>query len=398
MSAMDPRRLLPRVPDERADILLVGGGVAAVRCARQLRRDGFDGSIVMVGAEEPLPYNRPPLSKELLRGDVAEDLVAAEPEGWYLRRSIDLRRGVAVAALDPAARIATLSDGRRVAFGRCLLATGARARELSVPGAGRALVLRTTADARALRAAAVSLPAGAPTVVIGGGFIGIEVASSLAAIGLRPTVTEAGDRLWGGRMGVMLADWARATLADAGVAVRTSARVSRVDPDGVTIGTDRLDAPLVVAGIGAVPLDGLAGSAGLEVSNGVVVGDDHRTSDPAIWAAGDVARVNGSRFEHWHAARDGGARAARSMLGLPLVPAQVPWIFTEVAGIPVDIVGDPAGWDDEAWLVDGVVAHLLDRRVVRLASLGGAADAGTLRALLALGLGADEMRSALRRS
>ena len=385
------------MPDERVDILLVGGGVAAVRCARQLRRDGFGGSIAVIAAEDALPYNRPPLTKELLRDDLPDELVAAEPEGWYARRSIELRRGVTVAAVEPATRVAALSDGRTLSFGRCLIATGARARELRLPGAERVHTVRTLADARALRGAASSLPAGASAVVIGGSFIGIEVASSLAAIGLRPAIIEAGSQLWGGRMGAALADWASVVLARAGIQVRTSAAVSSIDTDAVMVGAERIPAELVVAGIGAVPLDDLARSAGLHVADGVVVGDDHRSSHPAIWAAGDVARVDGSRFEHWHAARDGGARAARSMLGLPLEPRQAPWVFTEVAGIPLDVVGDPPGWDREEWLLDGrVLAHELGGRVVRLASIDGAVEAGRLRAVLAAGLGPAAARAALR--
>ncbi len=385
------------MPDEAADLLLVGGGVAAVRCARQLRREGFAGSIVLVGAEDALPYNRPPLTKELLRDDLADELVAAEPEAWYARRSIDLRRGVTVAAVDPATRVAALSDGRTLSFGHCLIATGARARELRLPGGERVHTVRTLSEARALRAAASSLPAGAPAVVIGGSFIGIEVASSLAAIQLRPTIVEAGSQLWGGRLGAVLADWASAVLGEAGIDVRTSATVSGIDSAAVIAGTERLPAQLVVAGIGAVPLDDLARAAGLDVANGINVGDDHRSSHPAVWAAGDVARVDGSRFEHWHAARDGGARAARSMLGLPLERRLAPWVFTEVAGIPLDIVGDPPGWDREEWLIDGrVLAHVVAGRVVRLAAIGGAVDAGRLRALLAAGLGPAEIKAALR--
>jgi 3-phenylpropionate/trans-cinnamate dioxygenase ferredoxin reductase subunit len=183
-------------PLDATDLLLVGGGVASVRCARTLRREGFDGRIVLVGDEPMPPYNRPPLSKELLRGDLPDELVLAEPERWYERRAVERLAGRRVLSIDPDARVATLDGGTRIGFDRCLLATGAEPRRLSVPGGVHALLLRTLADARRLRAAAVQAGPGARVVVVGGGFIGLEAASSLAVLGRRPIVLELGDRLW----------------------------------------------------------------------------------------------------------------------------------------------------------------------------------------------------------
>ncbi|MGH2381552.1 MAG: FAD-dependent oxidoreductase, partial [Candidatus Limnocylindria bacterium] len=138
--------------DRAVEVLLVGGGVASVRCARTLRRRGFDGSILIVGSEDRAPYNRPPLSKELLRDDLPDELLAAEPDSWYARRSIELWTGAHVTRLEPHARQATTSDGRTITFERCLLATGAELRRLRIPGAEGALMLRTAADARRVRA------------------------------------------------------------------------------------------------------------------------------------------------------------------------------------------------------------------------------------------------------
>ncbi len=382
-------------PSTTTDALLVGGGVAAVRCARALRRDGFDGRIVIVGDEPMPPYNRPPLSKELLRDDLPDDLVLAEPERWYERKNVELVRGRRVAALDLEGRTATLADGARLGFRRCLLATGAEARTLPVPGAEHALLLRTLADARRLRQAAVAASQDAPVVVVGGGFIGLEVASSLAMLGLRPTVVELGTALWAGALGAELSRWAAWEIVRAGVEVRLGAAVTRVEPDAAWIGEERLEAAFVVAGIGVRPRDRLAREAGIDVSDGVVTDAAHRASHPAVWAAGDVARRDGVRIEHWHAAREGGERAARSMLGQEIGPDPAPWVFSEVGGWPIDVVGAASGWDREEWVVqDRLLAFLDGRRVVQVASIDTAAAVDELRRLVRDGAGLDAFRKA----
>jgi 3-phenylpropionate/trans-cinnamate dioxygenase ferredoxin reductase subunit len=380
---------------ETTDVLLVGGGVASVRCARTLRREGFEGRIVLVGDEPMLPYNRPPLSKELLRDDLPEDLVLAEPERWYERRNVELVTGRHVAALDLDERTVTFADGGHLAFERCLLATGAEPRALPVSGAEHALLLRTLADARRLRQAAVAAPEAAPVVVVGGGFIGLEVASSLATLGLRPTVVELGGALWAGSMGDELSRWAAWDLARAGVEVRLGAAVTRVEPDAAWIGDERLEAAFVVAGIGVRPRDRLAGEAGLDVSDGVVTDTAHRTGHPAVWAAGDVARREGVRIEHWHAAREGGERAARSMLGQEMEPDPAPWVFSEVGGWPIDVVGAASGWDREVWVVqDRLLAFLDGSRVVQVASIDTAVAVDELRRLVGIGAELDAFRHA----
>ena len=382
--------------DETTDVLLVGGGVASVRCARTLRPEGFDGRILLVGEEATPPYNRPPLSKELLREDLPDDLVLAEQERWYERRGVDLLTETRVASLDLDGRVAVTGDGRRIGFERCLIATGAAPRDLTVPGAEHALELRTLADARRLRHAALAAGEGAKAVVIGGGFIGVEVASSLAALGLRPTILERAPRLWSGALGSLLAGWAVARLGEAGIAVRTDAEVSAVEPDAVWLGDERLPAALIVAGVGVRPRDELAASAGLEVGDGILTDAAHRTSHPAIWAAGDVARVAGRRIEHWHAAREGGERAARSMLGIDLKPAPEPWTFSEVAASAIDVVGSPERWEDETWIMeDRLVAFLDAGRVVQFVSVDSSLSAEVMRRLVAVGATVDEVRASV---
>ena len=384
---------------ETTDVLLVGGGVASVRCARTLRREGFEGRILLVGEEATPPYNRPPLSKELLRDDLPDDLVLAEPQRWYERRAIDLLAGVRVASLDLDGRLAETDDGRRIGFERCLIATGAAPRELPVPGAEHAIELRTLADARRLRSASVEAGEGALAVVIGGGFIGVEVASSLAALGLRPTILERAAALWSGALGSLLVAWAFDRLATAGIAVWTGATIGAVEADAVRVGDERIPAALIVAGVGVRPRDELAARAGLHTDDGILTDAAHRTSHPAVWAAGDVARVAGRRIEHWHAAREGGERAARSMLGLDLEPAPEPWTFSEVAGSAVDVVGSPDGWDEERWIVpDRLVAFVEGDRVVQLASIDSALSATDMRRLVATRATPDAVRSSVNGS
>ena len=367
---------------ETTDVLLVGGGVASVRCARSLRREGFDGRILLVADETSAPYNRPPLSKEFLRADLPDDLVLAEPQRWYERRGVELIIGRRVVGLDVGATEATLDDGTRIGFDRCLLATGAEPRPVPVPGGDGAILLRTLEDAHRLRATVAAAEPGAPVVVIGGSFIGIEVASSLRALGLQPTIVELADRLWSGRMGSELASWAEDRLTGAGIGVRLGASVERI-ADGAWLGSEHLHAAFVVAGVGVRPRDDLARIAGLDVDDGIVVDAGQQTSHRVIWAAGDVARHGPVRIEHWHAAREAGERAGRSMLGLPVTPAPEPWFFSEVAGVPIDVVGTASAWDEERWVSDGLLAYLDRGTVVQLASIDSAMDATRMREIVA---------------
>lgn len=380
-----------------ADLLLVGGGVASARCARTLRREGFDGSILLIGDEHVPPYNRPPLSKAILHSSAPEQLLAAEPDGWYARHGVELLTESTVTRIHLDTRRASLADGRTAHFGRCLLATGAAPRPLTVPGGERALVLRTLDDARALRAAVAATEPGAPVAVVGGGLIGVEVASALASMGLRPTIVELGPSLWGGAAGTLLAEWGHTKLSQAGVALRLNSTVTALETEGVRLGDERLPAAFVVAGIGVRPRAELAEGAGLAVDRGIIVGADGRTSHPAVWAAGDVARVDGIANEHWHAARESGHRAALSMLGMAPPQIQPPWTFTEVAGRPVDLFGSAFPSDEELWAAEGrVIARMRADRVSQLVSIDGALRAEEARRLVADGMRRDDLRDLAR--
>ena len=349
---------------------------------------------MLVGDEPKPPYNRPPLSKELLRDDLPDDLVLAEPERWYQRRDVELRTGRRVVGLHLGEQAAELDDGGRMRFDRCLLATGAEPRALPVPGGEHVLLLRTLTDARRLRETAMAAGPGAPVVVVGGGFIGLEVASSLVALGLRPTVVELGDALWAGSLGTELSGWAVEALEGVGAAVRLGDAVTRVERDAAWVGEDRLEAAFVVAGIGVRPRDELAAEAGLDISDGVVTDAAHRTSHPAVWAAGDVARRAGLRIEHWHAAREGGERAARSMLGLQIGPDPAPWVFSEVAGHTVDVVGAVDPWRDERWLDEGLLAYADGDRLVGMAMVDSAMPVESAREAVVAGDTANVARGA----
>ena len=397
------RRWTTSAPDMRAadravDVLMVGGGVASARCARTLRRNGFDGSLLVVGAEARAPYNRPPLSKELLRLDLSDELLAAEPQSWYERRSVELLIGATIERIDPDDRLASLAGGGTIRFERALIATGAEVRLLAIPGADGSITLRTADDAARLRRTAVTAGPDAPVVVVGGGFIGLEVASSLAWLGLRPTVVELAPTLWGGTLGIELAAWATARLTDVGVGLRLGARTTRLADGAAWIDDERLPAAFVVVGVGVRPRTELAEAAGIRTDDGVVVDAGQRTSHPAVWAAGDVARMEGRpRIEHWHAAREAGERAALSMLGQPLPPLPAPWVFSEIGGMTLDLIGATEGWEEEVWL-DGarsILAYLRGNQVVGLAGTEGAVAPDLGRRLVEAGATREEAAAAL---
>ena len=385
---------------DATDVLLIGGGVASVRCARTLRREGFDGRIVLVGDESLPPYNRPPLSKELLRDDLPDELVLAEPERWYDRRNVERLPGRHVTALDAVGRTAVLDDGRVIVFDRCLLATGAEPRRLPVPGGEHAMLLRTLPDARRLRRVAVAAGPAARPIVIGGGFIGVEVASSLAARGLRPLLVELADALWAGTLGLELSAWAAERLAGSGVEVIVGAGVTGVEDGAAWIDDERVEGAFVLAGIGVRPRDELARRAGIACDDGILTDASHATTAPGVWAAGDVARVDGLRVEHWHAAREGGERAALAMLGKPLPPPRAPWVFSEVAGHILDVVGLAAHGDAASLLGEPdrdrfAVAWARDGRLTQVATVGGIVGADAARAMVERGASVQELGAAI---
>lgn len=341
--------------------VVVGAGLAGISVADALRENGFDGRLTVLGAEPCPPYDRPPLSKRMLLEQPCPDDEPLRPEGFYRDREIDLRLGCAVDELAPDDGAVLLVDGTRVTADRIVLATGGTPRRLPLPGADLPGVctLRTSEDARTIRA---YLDAGASVVVVGGGFIGTEVAAAAAGRGCRVTVVEAAELPMSGALRPEVARLLTAAHRDRGVVVRTGTGVERFEggrqltgvrlPDGSVIPAD-----LAVVGVGMRPDTALAERAGLEVGAGIRTGLDGRTSHPAVFAAGDVAEIPGpggtvARIEHWQHARDRGVAVAHGILGHPLPPPGVPWFWSDQFDLNVQLAGHPGPSDTECWRGD----------------------------------------------
>jgi len=359
--------------------VIAGASLAGAKAAETLRDEGFDGEIVLLGAEQELPYERPALSKGYLLGQDERASIYVHPEEWYAEQRVDLRLGVTVTAIDRAAGAVVTAGPAgpgRQPYDKLLLAVGASPRRLSFPGADRAEVhyLRTAEDSERLREA---LQAGPRVVVAGAGWIGLETAAAARSFGCPVTVLEpqpgALQEQVGPEVGEVFADLHRAN----GVEFRFGERAEEFRPGlVVTSAGAEVPADLFIVGIGAAPNDQLAAEAGLQTGNGVLTDAALRTSDPDIFAAGDVANsVNPLlgrriRVEHWANALDGGPAAARSMLGQDVSFDKVPYFYSdqydlgmECAGVPSpgyydDVVyrGDRAGREFIAfWLSDGRV-------------------------------------------
>jgi 3-phenylpropionate/trans-cinnamate dioxygenase ferredoxin reductase subunit len=354
--------------------VIVGGGLAGAKAAETLRTEGFDGEVVLFGSEPERPYERPPLTKGYLQGKDDRESVFVHKADWYDQHNVDLRSGVTVAMIDPAAHLVTF-DGGTIGYDRLLLATGAHARRLDIPGAGLDNVryLRTLPESEALRARFTS---GARVVIVGAGWIGLETAAAARTAGCSVTVVEpkpgALHDALGPELGAKFADLHRAhgvefrfgeSAAEFRAAGSGVAQVSSV----VTSSGAELPADLVVIGIGAVPNDGLARSAGLDVDNGVVTDSALRTSDPDIFAAGDAARFylpllgQHVRVEHWSNALNGGKAAASSMLGQPVEYNRVPYFYSDQYDLGMECAGlpTPGSYDQVVYRGDSTALEFI---------------------------------------
>ena len=337
------------------NIVIVGAGLAGARAAESLRKEGFDGSITLLGDEPDRPYIRPPLSKEYLRGESERDAVYVHPETFYAEQRIDLRASVAARSIAPASREIILDRDGRVRFDRLLITTGARPRSLPVEGGDLpgVLTFRTLADADALRAAAAQAER---VVVIGFGWIGSEVAASLRVLGrdvvLIGPETVPLERVLGPDIGGVYRD----LHLDRGVDLRPGATVRRiVGPDRVTAvetsAGDRITTDLVVVGIGVQPRSELAAAAGLAVGDGIEVGATLESSVPGIFAAGDVASAwhpfyeQRLRSEHWANAKFQGTAAARSMLGGSAPYDRIPYFYSDQYDLGMEYTGHSSASD-----------------------------------------------------
>ena len=335
----------------KAIFMLLGGGLASATAAATLRAEGFDGRVIIVGDECHPPYSRPPLSKDVLRGEKPPEQTWLRPPEWYASKEIELRLGVRAVSVDPGARDVEMANGEHLPYDKLLIATGGTPRTLDIPGADLPGVFFLTKleDSVALLE---HLVPGAPVVVIGAGFIGAEVAASVLKLGCEVTVLEISPiplgRALGPRIGQIYADLHR----ERGVNLRTGVGVERIEGNGrlkrvVASDGQTHDAAVVVIGIGQIPDTGLARRSGIPVGNGIEVDELCQTGVADIFAAGDIAyhpnRFLGRhiRIEHWQNAQHQGAAAARNMLGQAKPFHEVPWVWSDQYEHNLQLVGFP---------------------------------------------------------
>lgn len=335
-------------------VVIVGAGHGGVQAAASLREEGFDGRIVLVDGEADLPYHKPPLSKTFIKDPAAGPQIL-RAEAFYVSADIDLALGTTVEALDAGRRRLSLA-GRALDFGHAILATGARPRVLPIEGSRLAgvLSLRSLSDARAIREAA---GAADDVVILGGGFIGLEMAAALAAAGRRVTVIEAQDRILARVVAPAISLHVATRLAQSGVRLLTGMTIARLEGDrgrvtgAVTADGWRIPAGLAVVAVGVVPNAELAAAAGIAIGNGVKVDSCLRSSAPGILAIGDVAN-----YRHWQTgadvrlesvqnATDQGRLAARTVLGRAEPYRGVPWFWSDIGDMKLQMVGLTAGSD-----------------------------------------------------
>ena len=342
---------------EPRTVAVVGAGLAGAKAVEALRTEGYDGRIVLFGDEPHRPYERPPLSKGYLQGNDERDTVFVHPENWYGEHDVDLRLGTEVTGLDRHAHELMTAGGQPVRYDRLLLATGASPRHLRLPHADLPGVhyLRNLDDSDALRAA---FRPGANVVVIGAGWIGLETAAAARTAGATVTVLESAElpllRVLGPQMAQVFAGLHR----ENGVDLRLGVEVAGLRGDGSTVTGVELrdgaviDADAVVVGIGVAPNVDLARSAGLDVDNGVLVDASLRTSDPHVFAAGDIANAEHPvlrrriRVEHWANALHQPEVAAQSILGKDAVYDRLPYFFTDQYDLGMEYVGYATADDD----------------------------------------------------
>ncbi|MBV7485587.1 NAD(P)/FAD-dependent oxidoreductase [Bordetella sp. BOR01] len=398
-----------------SSIVIAGAGQAGAVAAATLRELGYTGTLTLVGQEPHPPYERPPLSKAVLQDEAAAAMAAVHPADFYRSRDVQLMTATPVRALDPAARTLRLADGSCLRYDRCLLATGGQAREL--PGLPRGTpgvhYIRTLDDAAALRQA---LRPGARVVVVGGGFLGLEVASTARALDAHATVLEAAPRLLERALPGPLADWLAARARQAGAALHLGCRLRRIVPglparveleDGTVLRAD-----VLVVAIGLAPSVELARDAGLAIdaaTGGIQIDAACRSSDPHVYAAGDCtsqhrAALGASlRLESWQNANEQARIAAAALLDLPPPEPAYPWFWTDQYGCNVQMLGMPQpglaytcrGLADPAadaprfiWLGlrDGVPVHGI--------AVNAGGDLRQLRVLFERGLPIDPLRFA----
>ena len=342
--------------------IIIGASLTGAKAAEELRIQGFGGRVLLLGSESERPYERPPLTKDYLRGESAREKTYVHEDGFYEAHQIELETDTTVTAIDSAGSRVTVTDGRELSYGRLLLATGAEPRRIPIAGAelGGVHYLRTLQDCDALRR---RLETGGRVVVVGAGWIGSEFAASARQRGLDVTIVDPlelpNERIFGPEIGAFYRDVHR----DHGVELVLGEGVEAFDGDGAvarvrTTSGRIIECDFVVVGIGVVPRVELASRAGLDVDNGILVDEKLQTSVSGVFAAGDVARAlhpfyeERVRVEHWANALHQGPAAARAMLGQPVSYDRIPYFYSDQYEVGMEYSGYAPTWDEVAFRGD----------------------------------------------
>lgn len=385
-------------PHTTEPIVIIGAGHAGVAVAAGLRTRGYGGQILLLEADKELPYERPPLSKELLTPGAAEQPIPLRKQKFYEDKGIERIAGLSVNSIDRAGRSVLLSDGTRRNYHRLVIATGARARPLTIPGADLpgVLSLRTYDDAVELKRALVP---GARVAIIGAGYIGMEVAAAAAKAGCHATVLEFQDRVMSRVTAAPVSHYFEQLHEAKGVRFVFGAAVTAVEGPGraervATADGTIYPADVVVAGIGVLPNQDLAEAAGLECRDGILVDEDCRTSDPLVYAAGDATRFTGGfdgaslRLECIQSALAQAERIAGDITGQPAREPEVPWFWTVQHGIRLQTAG--VRHPDDDVIVRGApesgkfsVVYLRGGRLAAVDTVAGLADFRPAKKLIA---------------
>ncbi|MEI2385153.1 FAD-dependent oxidoreductase [Breoghania sp. JC706] len=336
-------------------IIIVGAGQAGLKAAETLRQKGYEGGLILIGDEPFFPYQRPPLSKAYLKGEMDEDRLFLRPPAWFESTSVDLRKGTRVASLEAEAHTVTLESGEELSYSKLLIATGTRARKLPIEGAHLpgVFTLRTMADIAPIRA---SLEAVDEVAIVGGGYIGMEFAAVAAGLGKTVTVIEACDRILERSVAPETSEFLQDLHLSHGVRIKLGTGVARIDGEGAVSGVvlasgETVPAGLVLIAVGAEPVTELAGAAGLRVEGGIVVDEACRTSAPDIHAAGDCTVFPSARYgrmirlESVQNACDQARAAAAAMLGEDVSYDPVLWFWSDQYDVKLQIAGLSQGYD-----------------------------------------------------